>query len=169
MTIIAIDPGASGGIAVQSHGAVAVHSMPDTQGDIVDLLEATVIAASREGVPVRAVVELVGGYVGGCGQPGSAMFQFGANCGFILGALAALHVRTELVRPQAWQKALGLGTSKSHASKTAWKNHLKGRAQQLYAGQKVTLKTADALLILEFANQTKTERGPNLLARTNPH
>lgn len=151
-TIIAIDPGASGGIAIRHQdNSVVVCAMPETDGDIVELLEFTARAAKFDGIPVRAVVEQVGGYVGGGGQPGSAMFNFGANYGFLLGALAALHIRTELVRPQAWQKALGLGNSKSHASKCAWKNHLKGKAQQLFPEQKVTLKTADALLLLEYS------------------
>ena len=153
---IAIDPGASGGIVIATpHGTVA-HAMPATDGDLVDLLEAVIVSSRIENHPVCAVVELVGGYAGGVGQPGSAMFNFGRNFGFILGLLAALHVRVELVRPQVWQKALGLGNSKSHASKSAWKNHLKARAQQLFPQQKVTLKTADALLLLEYSTKTKT-------------
>ena len=156
--LITIDPGASGCIVLKWPTALCVDPMPATDGDIVDLIEDSVTLARREGLPIRALVEQVGGYVGGTGQPGSAMFNFGSNYGFLLGVLAALHVRVELVRPQVWQKVLGLGNSKSHASKTAWKNHLKARAQQLFPQQKVTLKTADALLILEFATKTKTTR-----------
>jgi crossover junction endodeoxyribonuclease RuvC len=78
------------------------------------------------------------------------MFRFGRNFGFILGVFAALKIPVELVRPQKWQKALSLGTSAAHASKTAWKNHLKAEAQRRFPDQKVTLATADALLLLSY-------------------
>jgi len=63
-------------------------------------------------------------------------------------------VRVELVRPQKWQKALGLGSASGCASKTEWKNKLKAAAQRLYPHLKPTLATADALLILDFARRT---------------
>jgi hypothetical protein len=100
-------------------------------------------------------VEEVGGYIGGAGNTGSTMFKFGRNFGFILGVLAALEVPMRLVKPQEWQRGLGLGNSKSHATKSDWKNHLKGRAQQLYPACVVTLKTADALLILQYATRNQ--------------
>lgn len=151
--VIAIDPGANGGIAV-SYGQgkmLSVYPMPPTDGDVEALLSSLKQECEAEKWIICAVVEEVGGYVGGGGQPGSAMFTFGRGYGYILGVLAALKIRTELVRPQKWQKALSLGTSKSHASKTAWKNHLKERAQRLFPDIRVTLKTADALLLMEYA------------------
>ena len=156
-TQIAIDVGASGGIAVRTGDEIAAFAMPPTQGDVMELLEGIISAARSGGGDVRAVIEQVGGYAGGRGGSGSAMFNFGQGYGFILGVMAALRVRVELVRPQKWQKELSLGNSKSHASKTAWKNHLKAKAQQLFPSQKVTLKTADALLILEYANRTGSQ------------
>ena len=38
-------------------------------------------------------------------------------------------------------------------SKTEWKNRLKGMAQQLYPDLKVTLATADALLIATYCKR----------------
>ena len=146
-TIIAIDPGASGGIV---HGLapykepVAV-TMPETVHDLAEVLR----SASFEG-QTHAFVELVGGYAGGVGAPGSAMFNFGQNFGQILGILAAFKIPFTLVRPQAWQKALSLGTSKG-LTKTEWKNKLKAKAQQLYPNNKITLATSDAFLIYHAA------------------
>ena len=157
MTTIAIDVGASGGIAVRTGDEIAAFAMPPTQGDVLELLAGIINASRADGGDVRAVVEKVGGYIGGRGGTGSAMFNFGQGYGFILGVLASQRVRVELVTPQKWQKGLSLGNSKSHASKTAWKNHLKARAQQLFPMQKVTLKIADALLILEYANRTGSQ------------
>jgi hypothetical protein len=149
--IIAVDPGLSGGIAAFPYGPNGTpprkaFAMPDTETDIRDLL------VSMQGLfGTRLFIEDVGGYVGGPGQPGSAMFKFGRNFGFILGVATAYKWRIELVRPQKWQKALGLGNSRG-LSKTEWKNKLKAEAQRRFpttAG--VTLKTADALLLLEYA------------------
>ena len=158
--LIAIDPGQSGGIAV-AYGTdvLNVMSMPPTEGDVHDVLAEVAAVALHEGWLVVAVIEEVGGYVGGGGQPGSAMFKFGRGFGFLLGVLAALKIRTELVRPQKWQAALSLGNSKSHASKTAWKNRLKAKAQKLYPNVKVTLATADALLLLEYARPKSFSAG----------
>ncbi len=80
------------------------------------------------------------------------MAIYAGNWGFIRGVLTALGYRIVLVGPKAWQKALSLGTA-TGMSKTEWKNKLKNRAEQLYPGIKVTLTTADALLILEAARR----------------
>jgi hypothetical protein len=160
MLTIAIDPGLSGGIAYQldDQPAQAV-PMPSTEGDLVDLLR-TLTADSEQAV---AFVEEVGGYIGKA-QPGSSAFKFGRNFGFILGALQTLNVRLELVRPQRWQKSLGLGTASGCASKTEWKNKLKGAAQRLYPQLKPTLATSDALLILDYAQH----RQQRLYLTTSP-
>jgi hypothetical protein len=147
MKILAIDPGAAGGLAlnVDDHPATAV-SMPATEGDLVSLLREW----GANPHDTVAVVEEVGGYAG-MPQPGSAMFKFGRNFGFALGVLQCLGVRVELVRPQKWQKGLGLGRAADCASKAEWKNKLKARAQQLYPHLKPTLATSDALLLLDYA------------------
>jgi len=146
-TLIAIDPGASGGIAVWRDGQPAdAMPMPPTEGDVLNLLRQLAVDPAN----TVAVVEEVGGYVGKA-QPGSSAFKFGRNFGFLLGVLQTLGVRVELVRPQKWQKALGLGNASGCSSKSEWKNKLKGCAQRLHPHLKPTLATADALLILEHA------------------
>lgn len=147
---IAVDPGLSGGIAYQLDDLPAqAVPMPPTEGDLVVFLRDLTADASD----VLAYVEEVGGYIG-VAQPGSSAFKFGRNFGFILGVLQTLGVRVELVRPQRWQKSLGLGSASGCASKTEWKNKLKGGAQRLYPNLKPTLATADALLILDYARRT---------------
>lgn len=148
-TIIAIDPGLSGGVAVHHDGDTHVFPMPETEGDIVSLLVVPSRLAVGAGHERIAYVEEVGGFCG-VGQPGSAMFKFGRNFGFILGVLQATGWRVELVKPQKWQKFFGLGTKAGAGGKTAWKNKLKAHAQRLFPQQKINLKTADALLLLEY-------------------
>jgi hypothetical protein len=164
MNLLAIDPGESGGLAWTDSNGTQCLAMPPTDGDILDLLRS--IKAS--GVD-RCVIEQVGGFTGE-GQPGSRMFNFGESYGFVKGCLMALGFRMELVTPQRWQKELCMAkepkqkfskamtaeqrkAAKSFNAKikTRWKNRLKERAQQLYPEQTVTLKTADSLLILDYA------------------
>jgi hypothetical protein len=151
-TILAIDPGLSGGLAVRQFGKTDCHAMPETLGDVFELIASFQIAAAVEGHALVCVLEEVGGFAGKA-QPGSAMFKFGEHYGFVQGVIRSLGIRLELVRPQVWQKAFGLGTASRCASKTVWKNKLKAEAQRRYPQLKVTLKTADALLILDYALQ----------------
>ena len=145
LTQFAVDPGKSGGIAVRYPGDnVLAFKMPPTEGDLRDLF----VRLYNPDNPTVAYVEKVGGYIGGPGAPGSAMFNFGRNHGFTLGLLSALYIRTELITPQQWQKRLSLGTSKG-MKPTEWKNKLKAEAQRRFPELTVTLYTADALLILE--------------------
>lgn len=147
--IISVDPGASGGFAwMEATGFVACMAMPKTEGDIVELINETLLGTTTDSVEVW--IEEVGGYVG-VGQPGSSAFKFGYGAGFIKGAYMARYTRLQMVRPQKWQKHFSLGTAKAAGSKTAWKNKLKQRAQQLFPQCQVTLLTADALLILDYA------------------
>jgi len=148
-SILAIDPGASGGIVIIHNGTVAM-PMPDTSADVVDVVKNFAYSAIAEGAECVAYVERVGGFVGKR-QPGSAMFRFGFGAGVIEGALISYGVRTIYVRPQEWQKHFSLGTAASCASKTEWKNKLKAEAQRRFPNLKVTLATADALLIADYA------------------
>jgi hypothetical protein len=152
--IISIDPGASGGIAMLfSSGKLIVEPMPDTDRDIMDfILSSKLNYCDDKGYPIRAVIEKVGGYIGKP-MPGGAMFNFGRGVGFLHGVLMMIGARIENPTPQAWQKCLSLGTSKG-MTKNEWKNKLKQKAQQLFPEVAVTLKTADALLIMEASRRT---------------
>lgn len=156
--ILAIDPGASGGLAwsATAGGEVQILSMPKTEGEVAEHLREIVTAAGGSG-NVTAYMEQVGGYVRTeGGQPGSAMFKFGRGYGFLLGVCAALCVSVELVTPQRWQKGMAAGV-RAGLSRADWKRKLKAQAERLFPGLRVTLSTADALLILAWAR--KVERG----------
>lgn len=145
MRIIAIDPGAIGGIATHDGETTCLYAMPTTEGDIVDMLR----SLSADGYQ-QVYIEKVGGFAGGAGQPGSSMFRFGFGVGVLHGACMALALPVILVTPQQWQKRLGVGT-KGALSTTEWKNKLKSEAQRRYPHLKITLKTADAVLLLDYA------------------
>lgn len=151
---IAIDPGASGGFAIQYPGGrIHLEAMPDNDAERLEIIKGAKDYADIESVPILAVLEKVGGFVAprgqdGGGQPGSRMFNFGEGFGFLRGALLALGIPLRMVRPQEWQKQLCLGAP---ADKSARKRALKSKAQELYPDLKPTLSTCDALLILDWA------------------
>lgn len=151
--LIAIDPGAKGAIASYSTtyeppgaprwGSEKLAELPQ---DRFSQLEGYAGAADRLEAPRIAVLETVGGYTG-TPQPGSRMFTFGRGYGQLEGFLIALRYQIIRVRPQAWQKALGLTTSKAE-SKPEHKRRMRGAALDLFPQLKPTLDVSDALLIL---------------------
>ena len=148
MVTIGIDPGAGGGVAVHDAGVITLHRMPKGELEIAELV--------TRYLPRVAWVEQVSGFIG-TPHPGSRMFNFGANYGCILGALHALEFlnlggcEVNLVRPQKWQKWLDMGNrSSSNVDKPEWKRMLKREARIRYPELKITDKTADALLILDY-------------------
>lgn len=148
-TIIAIDPGANGAMAWRYWiGIDSYLGVSSFNADFLWTLK------PNDGSNIVAYVEQVGGYIGKP-QPGSAMFKFGTSYGRVLGALEALRIRTVLVRPQVWQKTIGLGSTLKGPER---KRALRDIAKRLYPTHNVTLANCDALLILEHAIQAEGRR-----------
>jgi hypothetical protein len=147
---IAIDPGVGGGIAyTDTDGSVHALPMPQTMHDLCLTLK---VLCCGPGIPIAFIEELPK-FAGK--MSGSSMATMFRNYGRIESILAAYGARIEYLPPKKWQSALGLGDKKTHGNR--WKAHLKGRAQALYPNLSVTLKTADALLILEAGLKMKTK------------
>lgn len=151
--VVAIDPGLGGGIAFADRGPdggikFGCHPMPDTEKDLVDLL-ASLAYGQRATVYVEDVPYAVGFAGPNRRMNPASSAKLHRNVGVVHGALLALGVRTLLVRPREWQGHYSLGTAKGHGSK--WKSVLKAEAQRRFPGMRVTLATADALLILDWA------------------
>lgn len=172
MMILGIDPGASGGIAIDDGNTYRCLPMPKTEGDVVALireLNSNPNAERKVAYMEKLVLHM------GPGIPASTMAVYAGSYYFIMGCLMTLGWRIEIVTPQNWQKALGLGiTGRQKANtmamtaqeaaaekkriklvnarlKAEWKRKLKSRAQQLFPDCAATLDTADALLILRYA------------------
>lgn len=150
--IVAIDPGQSGGIAWTNGNTVEVVPMPDTEKDISDLFTDFRKKAEEKNLEIVCVLEKVHSMPG---QGVASSFKFGEHYGLLKGVITTLSIPLILVTPQAWMKTLSIGTSKG-LSKTEWKNKLKQEAQRLFPDKKITLKTADALLILSWARRQTT-------------
>ena len=156
MIVMGVDPGASGAIAVLRDGVF---------DDLIDMPvgKITVGKTTRDrispellGMVLRDLMPVDVAYVEEVTamprQGVSSVFTFGQAHGMILGALAALGVRTVRIRPQAWQ---GLVSARGDP---------RVRALELYPGLASQLKRkkdegrADAVLIAHAG--TLLERKP---------
>lgn len=144
--ILTIDPGASGGYAVQPpYGMVEASPMPEGMTAQIDAIRA--IAANFPGLV--AYIENVGFH-----RPGNsavATAKFARHVGHIEAALYACGIPTTTVTPSKWMSALG----SLPAEKRDRKNAIKEKVARQFPHLKVTLRVADALGILVWA-RTKT-------------
>jgi hypothetical protein len=149
--ILAIDPGASGGVVeYYPNGRIVAVAMPD-DGDLRDMIGDFASRSREESEQTVCYMELVGGFIAGNKLPGSAMFNFGNGYGYLRGLLSANRVELRLVRPQQWQAGIPgvFGVKEEPKRKRALKEH----AARLFPSIKVTLKTSDALCIADYARR----------------
>ena len=141
--IIAIDPGASGGIAwIDQDGQINAAAMPEGMSAQIDF-----IRSIKCGPTTTAVIERVGTYMPG--NSATAAVKFARHCGHIEAACYACGISATMVAPQTWMKALGALPSDKKERKAAIKEAMARRFPHL----SVTLKTADALGILVWARE----------------
>jgi crossover junction endodeoxyribonuclease RuvC len=138
-TYIGIDPGKNGAIAFIADGAMIVHSMPKTPRDMWVLL------SPFEGS--RCVLEKVASMPG---QGVKSMFTFGRYYGMAEGIVAAAGLRTELVKPERWQTALGCLSGGNKAVTHE-------RARLLFPGVVIHKYAADAVLLAEYCRRLFSE------------
>ena len=121
--IIAVDPGKSGGYAIDVAGAIEAppyRDAPEFLDHIHELIERPDLTA------IEAAVEEVPKFVGR-NIPGSTTFVLGYHYGWIVGALRALAIPVHLYRPQVWQKGLGIPQVKEKTKRKAALKDVAGR------------------------------------------
>ena len=149
--VIAIDPGAKGGLAcTDSEGVVQAENMPEGMTAIVDRLRE--LTAGLPGL--ISVVEKVGNWVPG-DHPNAAT-KFARHCGHVEAALYSLGVPLEDVAPSVWMRSMGVLPKDKSARKRAIKELMARR----YPHLDVTLVTADALGVLTWYLGKSTGRRP---------
>lgn len=141
-TLIAVDPGKGGGLAVLDHDAIHLSPMPESITEICALI--------RSFGPSTVILEEVPKYCGGK-RPESTTFVLAQNLGRIEGIVTAIGYPLVRVHPKSWQKTFSI--SRDRQKSDAWKRRLKALACELFPHLDVTLKTADALLLLEHARR----------------
>ena len=142
ITVIGIDPGWSGGVAMRTDTETKCAKFTGlTERDIVDTLKEYLAFADV------CYLEKVHAMPG---QGVTSMFKFGTIYGGLLFTTLCLDIPLYHVTPQKWQKSLNC-LSKGD------KNVTKRRAQELFPDIKITHATADALLIAEYGyNQRRS-------------
>lgn len=154
-----IDPGKQGGIVVlayQHHLGIPGHcvvdyvQMPESELDLwvhLDPWKNRNCVACMEAVSSRP------------GEGVVSSFTFGQGVGRLKMALTAAQIRYELIRPQVWQKELGVVGRKKGESKAALKERARVRAQALYPSLDLwsiprskgkQMSICDALLLADY-------------------
>lgn len=150
--ILGIDPGKSGGVVAfyeGCHTPALLRAMPDTPRELFDCVQHSI-------GPARAYVEHVTTLQMSTGASPTGNFKLGWSLGVIEGVLAAAGIPYELVRATTWQKAMGYRREKG-ISQPEHKRRLKALALRLFPTERVTLATADALLIGEYGRRKAKE------------
>ena len=155
MTIIGIDPGASGAVAIWDKGISKIYKCPKTVKEMAEIIIKTKNSEYvNKNQSTIAYIEKVHAFPH---DGRSSIFKFGQNFGQWLGILAACKVKTELVTPQKWmnywKKKLNIDLPKDKPER---KRRLKEIASH-YTDKKVTLYNADAILITMYGLYDKRE------------
>jgi hypothetical protein len=161
--MLAIDPGASGGLAWKRDGEqVEICKMPATVKDLVEKLD-EIVPYPRQENGVMCLIEKVGAYMPGNSGPAAA--KFARHCGMLEGVLVAMNIPFQDVTPAKWEHSF-IGkpnwpkidpdipdkTKKKIRSerKAKRKNMIKEKAQRLNPHLNITLATSDAVGMLAY-------------------
>jgi len=143
---IGIDPGRSGGMCVIENDFIKAYPCPSNIQDMAIMFAMAI--SVNETKKVVAYIEKV------WARPTdgrSSMWKFAENYGTWLGIAGAYEIDLQEVSPQAWMKYL----ETPKLEKTRRKRYLRDKARSMYPElKKVTLKTADAILIATYAKET---------------
>lgn len=143
-SIVAIDPGLKGGIAISGSSPTA-RPLP-LAGKELDLV--TLAAWIESAAPHLAVIEKVGAMPG---QGVSSTFKFGKGFGALLGICAALQVPVELVTPQRWKRLILAGTKKDKSAAIDYCRRVFPDIELIQPGcRKFHDGMADALCLMTF-------------------
>ena len=138
-TIIGIDPGATGAIAM-IQPMVEVWDMPATPHDLATLMR------TFDANTTRVYVEEVHSMPG---QGVASTFKFGKGYGEIIGVLATLGLGYRAISPAVWKRAMGLQRAEKADSRR--------KAQELYPTAPLSRVKdhgrAEALLIAEWGRR----------------
>jgi hypothetical protein len=143
---IGIDPGKSGGIGIIYNNMAYCKKCPTTVSEMAE--EIKICLELAPDIQKQAIIEAVHSFPS---QGVRSVFTFGEGYGKWLGILAAHKIPYIQVSPQKWQKHYG---SLSRDKKER-KNQLKHLAQQRFPEIKITLATADAILLANYLKEKK--------------
>lgn len=144
---IGIDPGKSGGIcAYDGKNMRNVQACPSDPTGMANSLKGIIRDFDIDTIgkdATQVIIEHVHAFPS---DGRSSVFKFGTNYGMWLGICASLDLDVTTVTPQVWMKKYG----ELPKEKQERKRYLKILALSYFQELKVTLKTADAILIAKY-------------------
>ena len=143
---IGIDPGKNGGIGIIHNEIAYCKRCPATVSEMAE--EIKVCVEMTPDIQKTAIIELVHSMPK---QGVKSVFTFGEGYGKWLGILAAHKIPYIQVTPQKWMRFYG----NLPKDKKDRKNQLKHLAQQRFPEIKITLATADAILLANYLKENK--------------
>ena len=158
MSLVGIDPGKSGAIAVWDEGIDKAIKCPDSPEKMANIFNSIMTNSWIDGDgKIVAYIEQVHAFPT---DGRSSAFKFGKNYGEWLGVLGALRIKTIYVTPQKWMKHY---KEKFNMALPKDKQQRKRKLKEIaakYTDKKVTLYNADAILIAVygFIQQQKGEK-----------
>lgn len=142
--IIGIDPGKSGGLCIISKEGIKAYKCPKTAFEMASLFEVAI--GNNPVSSINVTIEQV------WARPTNGSrhsFAYGTNYGIWFGIAAANEVEMNVVSPQKWMRSVGCPKGMEVSIRKKW---LKSKAKELYPEiPKVTLSTADAIMIARYA------------------
>ena len=144
---IGIDPGKSGGLMViDEKGNAEAHKCPEKAIDMSVLFHIAIGDTPPD--KVKLLMERV------WARPANAVraaFTYGVNYGQWLGIAASHEIKMYTVLPNEWIKWIGCPKALEVRKRKHW---LRDKAKELYPDlKKITLATADAVLIAHYAKE----------------
>ena len=146
-SFVGIDPGNGGGIAVLIDDAdeteVITRKFPEDVRDVGIFLR-----TATSNTSYRVAIEKVHSMPK---QGVKSTFTFGMNYGIWIGSLRTLDIDFIKVQAKQWQEHYEIPSNMTYYDR---KKELKSRAIDLFPNQRVTMYTADALLIANYCRAT---------------
>jgi hypothetical protein len=160
---LGVDPGAGGGLVEMEGDRVSLTPMPDTEEETWQWFWRNGTGSTKV---TRALIERISplavGFKDGSGairKNAGSMSKLYGHYRMLRAFLVASQIPFEPISASDWQFHLGIPKREKRESDTQWKNRLKRKANSLYPHARVTLATADALLIAEVCRQKYGKEG----------
>ena len=143
---IGIDPGKSGGLCVIEDEFIKAYACPDNAQDMA-LLFAMAISVNE----TKTVIPYIEKVWARPHDAKGSIWKFAENYGMWFGIAGAYELDLKTVSPQRWMKYFEV----PKLDKPRRKRYLRDKARSMYPNlKKITLKTADAILIATYAKET---------------
>ena len=143
---IGIDPGKSGALCVIEDDFIKAYPCPDNVQDMA-LIFAMAISVNETKTVIAYIEKVWARHTDGR----ASIWKFAENYGVWLGIAGAYEVDLKTVAPQRWIKYF----ETPKMEKANRKRYLRDKARSMYPDlKKVSLKTADAILIATYAKET---------------